>query len=508
MSPRAARRLSAVGAAAAVASVPAPVSAHAIGQVFALPVPLWLYLVGAASAVAASFVVLALVQRRPAAEARYPTRRVPPGVARAASVALAAIGMAWWYGAILAGFTTGDISPLPGVLVWVGIWTALPIVAALFGNPWPSLSPFRTTFDILEAIGIRAGLRRLDAGLAYPGWLGRWPAVALLFVGVWMELVLPGVTVASNVALTLLSYTLVTLVGIGLFGRTAWLTNAELFEVLLRWFGRIGPIGRRTVDAELCAGCGHACDPRRCVDCPECVANAESGDQIVELTSIRRAIANRMALSKREAPHAWSMVEVDVSGLAALRERVKEEFVEREGVKLTYLPFIVKAVIEGLKEHPVLNSVWDGDRIVLRKRINIGVAVDLEEGALIVPVIPDADELNTLGLARKIDEVVRRARNKELSPDDVSGGTFTVNNPGSLGSVVSTPIINYPQAAILSAEAVVKRPVVVDDAIAIRSMMNLEVSFDHRVLDGGAALRFLNAVKRRLEAYGPESDIS
>jgi 2-oxoisovalerate dehydrogenase E2 component (dihydrolipoyl transacylase) len=231
------------------------------------------------------------------------------------------------------------------------------------------------------------------------------------------------------------------------------------------------------------------------------------GDQVVELTSIRRAIANRMALSKREAPHAWTMVEADVSGLVALRERVKEEFVEREGVKLTYLPFIVKAVIEGLKEHPVLNSVWDGDRIVLRKRINIGVAVDLEEGALIVPIIRDADELNILGLARKIDEVVKKARNKELSPDDVSGGTFTVNNPGALGSVVSTPIINYPQAAILSAEAVVKRPVVVDDAIAIRSMMNLEVSFDHRVLDGGAALRFLNAVKRRLESYVPQSDI-
>jgi 2-oxoisovalerate dehydrogenase E2 component (dihydrolipoyl transacylase) len=231
------------------------------------------------------------------------------------------------------------------------------------------------------------------------------------------------------------------------------------------------------------------------------------GDRVVELTSIRRAIANRMATSKREAPHAWSMVEADVSGLVALREGVKEAFAEREGLRLTYLPFIVKAVIEGLKEYPVLNSVWDGDRIVLRKRINIGVAVNLEEGALIVPVIRDADELNTLGLARKIDEVVKKARNRQLSPDDVSGGTFTVNNPGSLGSVVSTPIINYPQAAILSAEAVVKRPVVVDDAIAIRSIMNLEVSFDHRVLDGGAALRFLNAVKRRLEAYGAESGI-
>jgi 2-oxoisovalerate dehydrogenase E2 component (dihydrolipoyl transacylase) len=230
------------------------------------------------------------------------------------------------------------------------------------------------------------------------------------------------------------------------------------------------------------------------------------GDSVQDLTGIRRAIANRMAASKREAPHAWSMVEVDMSGLVALREREKAAFVEREGVKLTYLPFIVKAVVESLKENPVLNSVWDGDRIILRKRINIGVAVDLED-ALIVPVIPDADELNITGLTRRIDDLVKRARAGELGTEDISGGTFTVNNPGSLGSVVSTPIINHPQAAILSAEAIVKRPVVIDDAIAIRSMMNLEVSFDHRVLDGGAALRFLNAVKGRLEAYWPESDI-
>jgi 2-oxoisovalerate dehydrogenase E2 component (dihydrolipoyl transacylase) len=230
------------------------------------------------------------------------------------------------------------------------------------------------------------------------------------------------------------------------------------------------------------------------------------GDRVVELTSIRRAIADRMTRSKREAPHAWSMIEVDVTGLVGLRKRVKEEFAEREGVKLTYLSFIVKAVAEGLKEHPVLNSVWDGDRILLRKHINIGVAVDLED-ALIVPVVPDADELNTLGLTRKIDDLVKRARGRQLEPDELAGGTFTVNNPGALGSVVSVPIINYPQAAILSAEAIVKCPVVVDDAIAIRSMMNLEVSFDHRVLDGGVALRFLNAVKQRLEGYRVESEV-
>ena len=234
------------------------------------------------------------------------------------------------------------------------------------------------------------------------------------------------------------------------------------------------------------------------------------GDRVEDLTGIRRAIANRMALSKEEIPHAWTLVEVDVTGLVALREREKASFREREGVKLTYLPFIVGAAVEALKENPILNSVWDGDRIVLRRGINVGIAVDLED-ALIVPVIPDADELNIVGLARRIDDVVGRARRGDLSADDLAGGTFTVNNPGSLGSVASAPIINHPQAAILQAEAIVKRPVVLEDAggdaIAIRSMMNLEVSFDHRILDGGAALRFLNVVKRRLEGYGPEAGL-
>jgi 2-oxoisovalerate dehydrogenase E2 component (dihydrolipoyl transacylase) len=248
--------------------------------------------------------------------------------------------------------------------------------------------------------------------------------------------------------------------------------------------------------------------PREPQKRPEAFAEPErlplyEGDRVEDLSGIRRAVANRMSASKREAPHAWTMVEVDVSGLVALREREKDVFAGREGVKLTYLPFIVQAVVESLKENPVLNSVWDGDRIILRKQINIGVAVDLED-ALIVPVIAGADELNILGLARKIDDLVRRARAGQLGTEDVSGGTFTVNNPGALGSVVSTPIINHPQAAILSAEAIVKRPVVIEDAIAIRSMMNLEVSFDHRILDGGAALKFLNAVKQRLEAYGPQ----
>lgn len=242
-------------------------------------------------------------------------------------------------------------------------------------------------------------------------------------------------------------------------------------------------------------------------DAPPARVEVHEGDRVVEVTGVRRAIAARMSLSKREAPHAWTMVEADVTGLVALREGMQEEFLGREGFKLTYLPFIVEAVVEGLREYPILNSVWDGERIVIREKIHIGIAVDVGD-ALIVPVVHDADGLSLTGLARRIDELVGRARSSDLSPDDVAGGTFTVNNPGALGSVVSTPIINHPQAAILSAEAIVKRPVVVEnggaEAIAIRSMMNLEVSFDHRVLDGGAALRFLNAVKRRLEELGPD----
>lgn len=240
------------------------------------------------------------------------------------------------------------------------------------------------------------------------------------------------------------------------------------------------------------------------------------GDETVPLTSIRRAIASRMSRSKHEAPHAWTMVEVDMTNLVKLREANRESFRRRESVSLTYLPFIIEAVVASLKEYPVVNSVWGEDGIVLRRDINVGVAVDIEDGsdarngALVVPVIREADGYNTTGLARKTGELVKKARSRQLTPDDLAGGTFTVNNPGALGSVVSVPIINHPQAAILSAEAIIKRPVVMEemgDAIAVRSMMNLEVSFDHRIFDGGIALRFLNSVKRRLESYGPENEV-
>ncbi len=259
-------------------ALPGPALAHGIGGTYQLPVPLWLYLAGAAIAVAASFVVTSIVARRDDGTA-YRTRPISSGLSSVARTILRVLGLAWWYGAIAVGFLIGDISPLPAVLLWVGIWVGLPIAAVLMGNAWPSLSPFRTTFAALDWVGRRVGASRLDAGLRYPPGLARWPAVALLAIGIWAELVLPGSDAAGTVAWLMLAYTVLTLLGIGLFGQVAWLRHAELFEVELGWFGRIGPIGRRSSSAELCDGCGEACDPARCIDCPECSTAADDDER-------------------------------------------------------------------------------------------------------------------------------------------------------------------------------------------------------------------------------------
>ncbi len=229
-------------------------------------------------------------------------------------------------------------------------------------------------------------------------------------------------------------------------------------------------------------------------------------DQVIALTPIRRIIAERMVRSATEIPHAWSMVEVNVNNLVRHREGLKEEFHRSEGVELTYLPFVVKAVVESLKERPMLNSTWGGDKIILKRHIHIGIAVAAPEG-LVVPVIHDADSLSIAGLARASRELTNKARQGKLTLQDVQGGTFTVNNTGALGSIVSQPIINHPQAAILTTEAIQKRSVVVGDAIAIRSMMNICLSFDHRIIDGAESGAFLQSVKRRLEAMGPSTPI-
>jgi 2-oxoisovalerate dehydrogenase E2 component (dihydrolipoyl transacylase) len=196
------------------------------------------------------------------------------------------------------------------------------------------------------------------------------------------------------------------------------------------------------------------------------------------------------------------MVEVDVTGLVRWRAQVRDEFQRREGVALSYLAPFVQLAVEALKEEPLLNAVWADDHIQLRRRFHVGIAVALDDG-LIVPVLHDADERNLVGIARRLADLIARARDGTLAPSDVQGATFTVNNTGAFGSVVSVPILPSGQTGILTMEAIVKRPVVIDDAIAIRSMVNVGLTFDHRVLDGATAGRFLQSVRRKLEGYQP-----
>jgi hypothetical protein len=278
-----ARVATALAAAVLLALTPGLASGHALGSSFPLPVPLWLYLAGAAVAVGASFVVAVVVVKPPSDPPRYPTRPLAPGVARIGGLALRLLGLAWWYGAILTGFLIGGITYLPAVLFWVGIWVGIPMAAALLGNPWPALSPFRTTYDAVDAL-VRwlAGGRRLDLGIRIPN-LGRSPAVTILFVFIVLELVWPDRLNPISLAAVLLAYTIGTLAGMVAFGSVTWLRSFEIFEILNGWFGRVGPAGRRTVSADLCAGCTDDCRPEHCVDCAECVAARDGGDQVVDL---------------------------------------------------------------------------------------------------------------------------------------------------------------------------------------------------------------------------------
>ena len=248
-------------------------------------------------------------------------------------------------------------------------------------------------------------------------------------------------------------------------------------------------------------------DPDTRVD-PDSRADSETraDEERVAVTPVRRMIADAMVRSASQIPHAWSMVEVDINELVALRNRERDAFRQREGINLTYLPFALKAVAGALKDNPTLNASWGDDHIVLKRRINLGIAVAAPTG-LVVPVIHDADRLSIAGLAHAINDLAGRARSGALRLEDVQGGTFTVNNTGALGSTVSGPIINHPQAGILTTEAVQQRPVVINDAIAIRWMMNLCLSFDHRINDGEESGGFLQSVKRRLEAMDGDTPI-
>jgi len=223
-------------------------------------------------------------------------------------------------------------------------------------------------------------------------------------------------------------------------------------------------------------------------------------EELVKLSVMRKSIAEHMVRSLATSPHAWTLQEVDVTSLVRYRESEKEGFKSRHGVALTYLPFVVQIVCDALKQFPWLNSTWSDEGIILKRYINMGIAVSIPDG-LIVPVLKDADQRGFTDLVRSLNDLVERARNKQLKPDDVQAGTFTLNNTGSTGSVASQPIINQPQAAILTTESIVRRPVVVGDGIAIRQMMNMCLSFDHRIIDGMMAGQFLGLIKKRLEEW-------
>lgn len=225
---------------------------------------------------------------------------------------------------------------------------------------------------------------------------------------------------------------------------------------------------------------------------------------IQTMSTMRRKIAEHMVYSKRTSPHVYTAAEVDVTRIVNFREKVKGEFEKREGFKLTYTPFVLYATVQALKSWRVVNASVDGDRIVYKHYINLGVAVALEDG-LIVPVIKNADEKNLLGLARALQDLVMRARDKKLKPEEVQDGTFTVTNPGVFGNIFGLPVINQPQLGILGVGAVKKRPVVIHDAIAIRSMMYLTLSYDHRVIDGAVAGQFVQEIGRNLEQFEPDS---
>lgn len=225
----------------------------------------------------------------------------------------------------------------------------------------------------------------------------------------------------------------------------------------------------------------------------------ENGDLEVPLTKIRKKIAQNMSRSKHEIPHAWMMIEVDVTDLVNYRNRIKDEFYERERFPITYFAFFVKAVAQALKEFPMINSTWADNKIIVRKDVNLSIAVGVDD-ELYVPVIKHADEKTVKGIAREIFELSNLARQKKLKLEHISGGTFTINNTGSFGSLASSGIINHPQAAILQVESIVKKPVIIgENMFAPRDIVNICMSLDHRILDGLICGKFLKRVKDLLE---------
>lgn len=226
--------------------------------------------------------------------------------------------------------------------------------------------------------------------------------------------------------------------------------------------------------------------------------------KVVPMDNMRAAIADHMVRSKQTSPHVYSIQEIDVSKISKWRAKYKAEFQKNEGFSLSFTPFFLEAAVRGLLQFPMINSSVEGRKILLKKHINLGCAVALENAGLIVPVIKRAEEKNLVGLARGLNDLAQRARTKKLVPDDVAGGTFTVTNPGVFGTLIGTPIINQPQVAILCLGAITKRPVVIDDMIAIREMCFLTLSYDHRIIDGSLGGQYLAFIRNYLENWDME----
>jgi 2-oxoglutarate dehydrogenase E2 component (dihydrolipoamide succinyltransferase) len=252
-------------------------------------------------------------------------------------------------------------------------------------------------------------------------------------------------------------------------------------------FGRAGQVGRADEQA---------LDARTPV-------RPTAGERVEKMSVMRKRIAEHMVLSRRTSAHVHSVFEVNFGRIAQIRDAKKAEF-ERSGAKLTYLSFIIKAAVDALHEVPVVNASIDGDSVIYHKNVNVGIAVALDWG-LIVPVIKNADEKNLLGLSRTVADLANRARGKQLRPEEVQDGTFTITNPGVFGALFGMPIINQPQVAILGVGNVEKRPVVIDDAIAIRPMAYLTLGYDHRIVDGAVADDFMSRVKKTLENWDPNA---
>ena len=238
---------------------------------------------------------------------------------------------------------------------------------------------------------------------------------------------------------------------------------------------------------------------------------AMEGDEIIEMDRMRKMISDHMVMSKHVSPHVTSFVEADVTNIVNWRNKVKDEFLKREGEKITFTPIFVDAVVKAIKDFPMINVSVDGTNIIKRKHINVGMAAALPSGNLIVPVINDADQKNMMGLTKTVNDLANRARTNNLKPDEISGGTFTLTNVGGFGNVMGTPIINQPQVAIMAVGSIVKKPAVIEtemgDVIAIRHKMFCSLSYDHRVVDGSLGGMFLRRFADYLEGFDPNMDI-